>query len=78
VREYLRLMRPHQWVKNGFVFTGLLFGHAWREPAWVLKVTLAVVAFSFVASGGYIVNDLADREQDRAHPSKRGRSCWRV
>ena len=73
MREYLRLMRPHQWVKNGFVFTGLLFGHAWREPALVLKVTLAAVAFSFVASGGYIVNDLADREQDRAHPSKRGR-----
>ena len=29
---YLQLLRPQQWVKNGFVLAGLLFGHGWRDP----------------------------------------------
>ena len=71
--ELLRLMRPHQWVKNAFVFTGLLFGHAWHNAILVQQVIAAVIAFSFISSCIYIINDIVDREQDRRHPKKQRR-----
>ena len=58
-------MRPHQWVKNGFVFVGLVFGHALNVTALVVGAFLAPLAFSPDASAIYIVNDYADRERDR-------------
>lgn len=67
----LRLMRPHQWIKNAFVFTGLLFGHAWHDPALVTRVLLAFAAFCLISSTIYILNDIIDIEQDRHHPKKR-------
>ena len=67
----LRLMRPHQWVKNAFVFTGLLFGHAWNDPALVTQVLIAFAAFCLVSSAIYVLNDIVDVEQDRHHPKKR-------
>jgi HAD superfamily hydrolase (TIGR01490 family) len=71
--DFLRLMRPHQWLKNGFVFVGVLFGHAWSIPEMLLGALLAAAAFSLTASAVYIVNDYADRERDRVHPKKRQR-----
>lgn len=70
VQPYLKLLRPHQWVKSGFVFVGLLFGHAWNDALLVHKVLLAAAAFALVAAAVYVLNDLADRERDRAHPEK--------
>ena len=69
----LRLMRPHQWVKNTFVLTGLLFGHAWHDPVLVSKAIIAFVSFCLISSTIYIINDIVDIEQDRHHPSKRKR-----
>jgi len=71
--ELLRLMRPHQWVKNAFVLTGLLFGHAWHNPALVTQALIAFVAFCLISSTIYILNDIVDIEQDRHHPTKRKR-----
>ena len=70
---FLKLLRPHQWVKNAMVLTGLLFSHAWREPAMVRSAALATLAFCLVSSFVYVMNDVADRERDRLHPVKRGR-----
>jgi 4-hydroxybenzoate polyprenyltransferase len=66
----IRLMRPLQWVKNGFVFVGLLFGHAWTEATLVTSVVLAFSAFCLISSAIYTFNDIMDREQDRLHPAK--------
>ena len=71
--ELLRLMRPHQWVKNAFVFTGLLFGHAWHDPNLVVQVVIAFIAFCLLSSTIYIINDIIDLEQDRHHPKKNQR-----
>ncbi|MDQ2921495.1 MAG: decaprenyl-phosphate phosphoribosyltransferase [Acidobacteriota bacterium] len=73
VINLLRLMRPRQWVKNCFVFMGILFAGAWHDRQMVKHVLMAALAFSLVASGVYIVNDLLDREQDANHPYKRHR-----
>ena len=69
--DLLRQMRSHQWVKNAFVFTGLLFGHAWHDAALVTQVMMAFSAFCMVSSAVYIFNDIIDVEQDRLHPKKR-------
>lgn len=69
----LKLLRPHQWIKNGFVFLGLLFGHAWNDPAKVMLALAAFVAFCLISSAVYVMNDLVNRKQDRAHPKKRQR-----
>src|SRR5262249_19225661 len=65
--------RPAQWVKNLVVALPFLFGAALTTPrGWWLAAAGAVVFFA-VASGIYIVNDVVDRERDRAHPVKRHR-----
>ena len=69
----IRLLRPHQWLKNGFVFLGLLFGHAWADPVKLGQALWAFAAFSLLASAVYVMNDLVDREQDRLHPKKKDR-----
>lgn len=70
---YLRLLRPHQWVKNGFVLVGLLFGHAWSDPEKLALGINAFIAFCLLSSGVYAMNDILDREEDRCHPAKCGR-----
>jgi 4-hydroxybenzoate polyprenyltransferase len=73
LRPLLRLLRPHQWLKNGFVFVGLLFGHAWTDPTRLGQALAAFAAFCLLASAVYVMNDLIDREQDRLHPKKKQR-----
>jgi 4-hydroxybenzoate polyprenyltransferase len=70
---FLRLARPNQWVKNTFVFVGVLFGHAWSDAHLLTAACGAFVAFCLTSSAVYAVNDIADRESDRAHPMKRRR-----
>lgn len=74
ILDLLRLMRPRQWVKSGFVLIGVLFAHAWHDARTLRSVLLAVAAFSLVASAVYVFNDLRDRAQDAAHPRKRERA----
>ena len=69
----IRLLRPHQWVKNAFLAAPLFFTPSEVDAASVTAVALGFVAFCLVSSGVYVVNDLADRESDRLHPAKRTR-----
>ena len=72
-RSLIRLMRPHQWIKNGFVFLGVVFGHRWEDANLVAEVLELFAAFCLVSSAVYVMNDIADREADRLHPAKRSR-----
>ena len=69
-RDVVQLLRPHHWVKNGFVLAGLLFGHAWDQPGYVAAALLATLAFCLAASAVYAFNDARDAERDRGHPDK--------
>lgn len=69
----IRLLRPHQWIKNGFVLLGLVFSHRWGDLALLQSVGLALLAFCAMASAVYVYNDLMDVESDRRHPTKRQR-----
>lgn len=66
-------MRPHQWLKNIFVFAGLVFSQSWHDTALLTKVLSAFGAFCLLSSAVYIVNDWGDRANDALHPTKRFR-----
>lgn len=68
----MKLLRPHQYVKNGFVLVGPLFAQQ-RDAATLANVGLAFTAFCLMASAVYILNDLIDVAADREHPIKRER-----
>lgn len=66
-----RSLRPRHWLKNGFVLAPALFsGHA-LDAAALGRTGLAAAAFCLAASAGYLVNDVLDRDADRADPVKR-------
>ncbi len=65
-------LRPRQWVKNLFVFAGLVFGQRLFTPA-VWPALGAFAIFCGLSGAVYLVNDVADRDQDRLHPKKRER-----
>ena len=73
LRALFKLLRPHQWLKNGFVFAGLLFSQLWSDAAIVQNVLLAFAAFCCAASVVYMFNDWHDRQLDALHPTKRNR-----
>ena len=69
-RAFLEALRPGQWVKNGFIFAGLIFGQQLAEPHQVLIAALAAADFCLLSSGVYLVNDVFDRAEDRRNPLK--------
>jgi len=69
----LEAMRPLQWSKNLFVFTGLVFAGKLSNPRLFLITAAAFLCFCAVSSGAYLLNDLVDVERDRLHPRKRMR-----
>ena len=69
----LKAIRPHQWVKNLLVFVPLITAHKLNSISLIAQTFYAFIAFSFVASSGYLINDLSDLNSDRSHPRKRFR-----
>ena len=69
----VKLMRPHQWLKNGFVLAGLLFSQLWSDTDYLAQVLLAFAAFCCASSLVYLFNDWQDRTADALHPAKRNR-----
>ena len=69
-RQLIKLIRPHQWLKNAIVFTPLFFGRHATDWDYVWPCILAFLAFCFAASGIYCFNDICDAEADRLHPVK--------
>ena len=70
---WLRAVRWHQWLKNILIFVPLLTAFSFMQVSDLVTAGLAFFAFSFAASATYIVNDLLDLDNDRAHPRKRNR-----
>ena len=66
-------MRPHQWIKNLFILTPLLFGKKLLDPFAAGHALLAFASFCLMCSALYIINDIIDAPEDRAHPDKRFR-----
>jgi len=68
--DIVKLMRPHQYIKNLFIFLPLFFALKITEIPLLFSAFSAFVAFSLTASAIYILNDYQDIEEDRQHPKK--------
>lgn len=72
LKNYLRLLRPYQWIKNLLLFSPLFFsGHI--IDASIFITCIGALIFSLISGLGYTLNDWIDRENDRFHPSKKNR-----
>jgi 4-hydroxybenzoate polyprenyltransferase/phosphoserine phosphatase len=73
LREYLKALRLHQWLKNLLLFVPLAMAHQALAPQLLGQALLGFLAFGLCASSVYLLNDLLDLPADRGHPSKRKR-----
>jgi len=69
----LKLIRPRQWIKNLALFASITFAGQLFTPGVFQKVLFAFIAFCFLSSATYIINDIFDIEKDKLHPFKRFR-----
>lgn len=70
MKEYIKCLRPHHWIKNILVFLPVIFNRSLFDGELAIKAVVGIAAFSFAASAIYILNDMMDYEKDRAHPVK--------
>ncbi|HHH53648.1 MAG TPA: decaprenyl-phosphate phosphoribosyltransferase [Bacteroidetes bacterium] len=69
----IQLSRPHQYLKNLFIFMPIFFALRITELPLLQNAILAFIAFSITASAIYMLNDYHDIEEDRQHPKKKHR-----
>lgn len=70
LKAIFQLARPQQWVKNGVLLAGLIFSGNAGDAQMITISLLATGLFCLLSSTVYIINDLADAEADRKHPTK--------
>jgi 4-hydroxybenzoate polyprenyltransferase len=70
-------MRPRQWVKNAFVFGGVLYSGEFVELEPLVTATVVFLAFCLASGAAYLVNDAIDAEADRLNPRTAGRPVAR-
>ncbi len=70
-------LRPRQWTKNLLLFAGIVFAAKLGDATRWLEAFAAFAAYCAASSAAYLVNDVGDREADRAHPLKAQRPIAR-
>lgn len=70
MKKTLLLIRPQQWIKNGFVLIPMFFGGRLLNVDDAIASVVTFFAFSFAASAIYCFNDIVDVDADRRHPVK--------
>ncbi len=73
IKAIIKSLRPHQWVKNTFVFAGVVFSGYFLQLDYLLTTIYAFIVFCMAASGVYLFNDILDKNNDTQHPIKRFR-----
>ncbi len=70
---YTRLLRPHHWIKNTFIFVPILFAKRDYLLTDFVRFVAVFVLFCLLASSLYILNDLLDLKADRLIDEKKSR-----
>jgi decaprenyl-phosphate phosphoribosyltransferase len=70
VKEVINLIRPHQWIKNGFILLPIFFSQKITDWSLLKNAILTLFAFCLTASSIYCFNDICDAAKDRLHPVK--------
>lgn len=69
---YIKLIRPTNWIKNLIIVLPFILGKKFNVDN-VINLIIGIVSFSFMASVGYIINDIRDIDKDRLHINKKNR-----
>lgn len=72
LKNYLKVIRVYQWVKNLLIFVPIFLAQEFTENNFVNAI-IAFICFSMVSSFVYVMNDFLDIQNDRQHPSKKDR-----
>jgi 4-hydroxybenzoate polyprenyltransferase len=73
LRDYFRLLRPRQWIKNFAIFAAILFSGYLFDIVYLKIAFAGFLVFCAISSAIYIINDLFDIQKDKLHPFKRFR-----
>lgn len=79
MKKYIRIARPDHWIKQFFVFPGLLFALMITNMAgslqdMIVRTIFGFLSTCFIASANYVINEWLDAEFDKYHPTKKYRS----
>ncbi|MBV1818557.1 decaprenyl-phosphate phosphoribosyltransferase [Bacteroidales bacterium MSK.15.36] len=73
LKGIIQILRPKQWIKNGFVFAALIFSGKFLNVNLLQKNIYAFILFCLTSSTVYVLNDIVDLEKDKLHPDKKKR-----
>ncbi len=77
-RQYLKIARIDNWVKNVFMLPGMVFAlalfHTPYSTQLLFKIFVGTFSICLVASANYVINEYLDIDYDRFHPLKKKRS----
>jgi len=70
LKSFLLMLRPTNWIKNGFIAFPLVFSYNLFNREKFSAIIISIVAFSFLSSTVYIINDWIDKDADKLHERK--------
>lgn len=68
-----KALRPTQWIKNGVVFTAILFAGQLFQPVFIIRSLIGFIVLCILSSASYLLNDVIDYQMDKKHPIKKNR-----
>lgn len=71
--SYIRLMRPHHYIKNVLIFLPIMFSKQFFNIVLLKNTIIGALSFSLITSTVYIINDIVDVKADRQHDKKKFR-----
>lgn len=71
LQALLLALRPTQWLKNFILYAAITFNGELFDPGLFMRVLHGVIAFSFLSSASYLINDIKDLPLDSKHPVKK-------
>lgn len=78
LKDYIAIARPDNWVKNIFMFPGMLFAlaifHTPIDAELIIRIITGLISTCLIASANYVINEYLDAEFDKYHPLKKKRS----
>ncbi|MFC1770686.1 UbiA family prenyltransferase [Candidatus Margulisiibacteriota bacterium] len=70
---HLKAFKIKNWIKNLLILVPLFTAHKLFDPMYYPKAFIAILSLSFIATTGYLINDIFDLEADKSHPLKNKR-----